>query len=560
MKTLHVEKTASKGYGMGKAYIIQKQELRADAGMITPDQTESETDKYKAAVAEAKLQIEELAEGSDIFRAHLELIQDIALYDGVLDKIRTKYQNVQLALENTAAEYCSIFDSMEDEYFRERSADIRDIRDRIMRILKGISRTGLEDIREKVILIAEDLAPSDTARINMDYILGFATELGGVTSHVSIIAGNLGLPALVGVKGLLEHAACDDLVIIDASGGKLIINPDPETVGKYEGLKEEYRKRKSELEALSALPAVTLDNRRVKVCANVGSLEEIKKAVKHNIDGIGLFRSEFLYMDNTHFPTEEEQFEVYKQAVLLCNKEIIIRTLDIGGDKSLPYYPFEHEDNPFLGWRAIRISLELQDIFKDQLKAILRAGAYGSVKLMYPMIVSMEELTLANSLLAACKEELSAGNIPYDPDIKVGIMVETPAAVLCIEHLAEHVDFLSIGTNDLTQYILAVDRGNKKIQKLYDPFHPAVLQSIKRIIDAGHARGIEVGMCGEFAGDEHATLLLLGLGLDEFSMSSEEAANIKYIIRNSSYDKAKLCAAKALSVYTIQEVRECLKE
>lgn len=558
MKTLFVEKTASKGFALGKAYVARNQELSADLGIITPIQIEQEIDKYNKAVKEATAQIEELAKNSDIFRAYLELVQDVVLYEGVLEKIKSEYQNAQLALENTALEYCAIFDCMEDEYMRERSADIKDIRNRLMRLLKGINQPSFDGIHEKVILIAEDLSPSDTSSINMNYVLGFATELGGVTSHVSIIARNLGLPCLVGVKDLLKNIKNNDFIIMDATNGKLMVNPESETIYEYEVLQEEYRKHKNELEALSFLPPTTLDNRTVKVYANVGNLEDIKKAERHHIDGIGLFRTEFLYMENVHFPTEDEQFEVYKEAALLCSKELIIRTLDIGGDKSLSYFPFEHEENPFLGWRAIRISLELESVFKAQIRAILRASAFGHVKIMYPMIISMEELNEANSLLAVCKQELSFENISFDPNIKIGIMVETPAAVLCIENFAKHVDFFSIGTNDLTQYILAVDRGNKKIANMYNSFHPAVVQSIKRIIDAAHAQGIEVGMCGELAGDENATTLLLGLGLDEFSMSAGEAANIKNVIRNVSYEKAKICAEKAASVYTLQEVKDCL--
>jgi phosphotransferase system enzyme I (PtsI) len=558
MKTLIVEKTASGGFAMGRAFVVNRNKLSADTYRIESKDADTEIAKYQKAVREATAQLEELAKTSDIFAAHFEMVQDPALYAGVTDKITSESQNAQLALENTTAEFAAIFDSMEDEYMKERGADVRDVRDRLMRSLKGITQNVLEGIHDKVILVAEDLSPSDTSNINLDFVLGFATELGGVTSHVSIIARNLELPALVGVKGLMEEVKSDDFLILDASNGKVILDPDEETIQKYKALEEEYRKHKKELEALSSLPATTLDGKTVKVYANVGNLEDVKKAVNRGIEGIGLFRSEFLYMENTHFPTEEEQFEVYKQAAILCPKELIIRTLDIGGDKSLPYYTFEPEENPFLGWRAIRISLDLEDVFKAQLRAILRASAFGKVKIMYPMIISLEELIKANTILNICKNELAAESIAFDPDIKVGIMVETPASVLCIENFAKHVDFFSIGTNDLTQYILAVDRGNKKIAKLYDSFHPAVVQSIQRIIDAGHKEGIEVGMCGEFAGDEKAAVLLLGLGLDEFSMSAGATANIKNIIRNTSYEKAKECAGKAVTAFTTQEVKDIL--
>lgn len=558
MKTLTVEKTASKGFAMGQAFVVKKHNLNAETYRIHPEEVDAEIAKYQNAVQDAATQLEELAKTTDIFAAHLEMVQDPALSEGVTNKITSELQNVQFALDNTAEEFAAIFDSMEDEYMKERGADVRDVRDRLMRSLKGITQDGFEGIRDKVILVASDLTPSDTSNINLDYVLGFATELGGVTSHVSIIARNLELPALVGVKRLMEEVKSHDYLILDASAGKIIVNPDEETIHKYKVLDEEYQKHKREMEALNSLPATTIDGRTVKVYANVGNLEDAQKAAARGIEGIGLFRSEFLYMDNTHFPTEEEQFEVYKQAAVLCPEELIIRTLDIGGDKSLPYYAFDEEENPFLGWRAIRISLDLEDVFKAQLRAILRASAFGKVKIMYPMIISVEELVKANAILTDCKNELTKEGIAFDPNIKVGIMIETPAAVLCIENFAKHVDFFSIGTNDLTQYVLAVDRGNKKIAKLYDSFHPAVVQSIKRIIDAGHAQGIEVGMCGEFAGDENATTLLLGLGLDEFSMSVGATATIKNIIRSSSYEKAKECAENATSVYTTQEVKDIL--
>ena len=560
MKTLTAAMPASKGFAMGKAFVVERQELNADLYKVAPEQINQEIDKFDKAVKEATRQIEALASNSDIFRAHLELVGDIALYEGVISRIRTQNQNAQLALEKTVAELCTIFSNMDDEYIKERSDDIIDIRTRLMRILKGTSNTSFDYINEKVIIVADHLILSDTSYLNMDYVLGFVTELGGVTSHVSIIARSLELPALVGVKDLIKSIKNGDYLILDASKGILFINPDEATIQQYEALRDTYEINKRKLAQLSHLPAVTLDGKAVKLYANVGNLEDVKKAVAYQLDGIGLFRTEFLYMNNTHFPTEEEQFEVYKESAILCKKELIIRTLDIGGDKSLPYYDFGREENPFLGWRAIRISLALKEVFKTQLRAILRASVYGKVKIMYPMIISLEELIKANEILSECKDELTAEGIPFQKDLPVGIMIETPAAVLCADRFAKQVDFFSIGTNDLTQYILAIDRGNNKISSMFDSFHPAVVQSIKHVIEAAHANGIPVGMCGEFAGDEKATLLLLGLGLDEFSMSASEAAYIKNIIRNTSYEKAKKCAERASSVYTLQEVKDALTE
>ena len=557
MKTIHVEKTSSKGIVMGQVFRKEDQYLSPEC--YAADNAVSEAEKYRAAVDEVINELEPLAAESDIFAAHLELAKDIALMEGVLDKIENGKENAQMALAHTAEEYCAIFECMEDEYMRERAADIKDIRNRLMRKLKGLPDEDYDGIREKVILVASDLAPSDTAKLNLDYILGFITELGGVTSHVSIMARSLGLPALVGVKGILEQASSGDFVIMDASEGCIIVDPDREQIEEYQEKAEAFARHQKELESLSHLPAVTSDGRSVKVCANVGSIEDVKNAIKNHIDGIGLFRSEFLYMENSHFPTEEEQFAVYKEAAELVKSELIIRTLDIGGDKELPYYEFEKEENPFLGWRAIRISLEMEDMFKDQLRALLRASAFGDIRIMYPMIISMEELNKANELLEVCKLELKAEGVAYKEDIKVGMMIETPASVMCVEEFAAHVDFFSIGTNDLTQYILAVDRGNKKIASRYNTFHPAVLKAIQRIIQAGHAHQIPVGMCGEFASDEKATEMLLGMGLDEFSISAGEVANIKNVIRNISYEEAKQTAYKAVSAYTIQDVMGALR-
>ncbi|MDF2590170.1 MAG: phosphoenolpyruvate-protein phosphotransferase PtsI, partial [Anaerocolumna sp.] len=457
-------------------------------------------------------------------------------------------------LDSTANEFIMIFETMEDEYMRERAADIKDIRTRLLCALKGINLSSLQNITEKVILVADDLAPSDTAVLNLDYILGFITKEGGVTSHVSIMAKGLGLPALVGVNSIMNEVTNGDFLIMDAKSGNIIINPDEKTIKEYQGLQEEYERKQNELAKESNLPAVTLDGRSVHLCANVGSIYDIKQAIKHGIDGVGLFRSEFLYMENNHFPTEEEQFKAYQEAAILVGKELTIRTLDIGGDKSLSYYEFEKEENPFLGWRAIRISLELKDMFKTQLRAILRASAFGTIRIMFPMIISMEELRTAKEILNECKLELTEESIAFDTNIQVGMMMETPASVLCAEDFAKEVDFFSIGTNDLTQYMLAVDRGNKKIANMYNSFHPAVLKSIKHIIKAGHNNNIKVGMCGEFACDERAIPVLLGLGLDEFSMSAMEIANVKHNIRNLSYESTKFLADKICNYSTIDEI------
>lgn len=558
MKTISVNRTSSKGIVIGKAFLVKKIDLTPSTYKITHHDIEGEINKFEQALIQVVYQIEKLASDSEIFAGHLMLAKDAALKDAVASKIMEQ-KNAEQALSETIAEYVSIFEAMDDEYMRERSADIRDIGNRILRTIKGIEDKAFTDIKEKVIVIAEELFPFDTAAMDFNNILGFITELGGLTSHVSIIARNIGIPALVGVTGILKEIKNEDLIIMDAASGTIIIDPDAATIGKYETLKEEFIQNQKRLEKISHLPGVTTDGKSVELCANVGNIEEIKYAITNGIDGIGLFRTEFLYMENSCFPTEQEQFEAYKAAAELCSGEVIIRTLDIGGDKELPYYSFKKEENPFLGWRAIRISLDLQDVFRTQLRAILRASYFGKLKIMFPMIISVEELKQAKEVLEQCKQELKNENSLFNENIEVGIMVETPAAVINIEEFAKLVDFFSIGTNDLTQYILAVDRGNQKILNLYNSFHPAVLRSIHKIITVGHQYDKKVGMCGEFASDPLAVKLLLGMGLDEFSMSAKEIAVTKNIIRNSNYNEAVELSKKVLAASTVKEVMEIVQ-
>lgn len=558
MTTLSVKKTSSKGIVIGKPFIVETPDLTADR---TPAKDPaSEISVFEDALEKTQDELTALASDSDIFEGHLMIAMDSSLSDAVEAKIN-EGSNAQAALEDTVTEFATIFEMMEDEYMKERSADVRDVGGRIMKKLKGIEGSSLSDINQKVILVAKDLAPSDTAIINLNYVMGFITELGGVTSHVSIIARNLELPALVGVNGIMNAVKKDDTIIMDAGKGTIIINPDEETIARYEKLAEEFRAHQTMLKELNHLPPVTTDGHSVSLCANVGNIEEIKQALKNNIDGIGLFRSEFLYMENNHFPTEDEQFEVYKQAAqLLDGKEVTIRTLDIGGDKSLPYYTFDEEENPFLGWRAIRISLDLKDVFKAQLKALLRASAYGYIRIMFPMIISVEELIAAKAVLEECKQDLKLAGIPYDENIQIGIMIETPASVACVEEFSQMVDFFSIGTNDLTQYMLCVDRGNKKLSSLYNSFHPAVLRSIQNVITAAHKYNTKCGMCGEFASDARAAKLLLGMGLDEFSMSGGEVPNVKYMIRNASFAQEQEHTAEVLKNTKIEDIMAALGE
>ncbi|MGO1581073.1 MAG: phosphoenolpyruvate--protein phosphotransferase [Peptoniphilaceae bacterium] len=557
MKKISVDRSASKGIAIGKAYKYEKKILlpsdRESLGV------EKEQTLFQEAVEKVLSDLEDLAISNEIFQGHMQLVKDPALKTSVEDKIKLE-QNAELALKNTIDEFVMVFESMDDEYMKQRSDDIKDIYQRLIFAMQGEKFQDLSSLEEEVIVIAHDLAPSDTASMDFEKVRGFATEIGGITGHVSIMARNKNLPALVGVGEILDKVKDGDLIIIDGLDGNLIIEPDEITVKKYQDIKSEFSKKLEEINKNASKDAVTEDGKRALVYANVGNISDVEKAVKAHIDGIGLFRTEFLYMESDHFPTEEEQFKIYKKAVEICKKEVIIRTLDIGGDKDLSYYDFDKEENPFLGFRAIRLQLSMKKMFKDQLRALLRASAFGELSIMYPMIVSLEELFEANKVLEECKLELKEEGISFDENIKVGIMVETPAVVMEAESFAKHVDFFSIGTNDLTQYILAADRGNEKVAYLYDSYNPAVLHAIQRIIEAGHKEGIIVGMCGEFASDEKACKMLLGMGLDEFSVSSSSVSSIKNIIRNSNYENCKKISEELKNIHSRDEIEEKLKE
>ena len=555
MKKWQVKKTASRGYAIAPTYVVKERIVIADERKISDDEKASEIARFKEAVAKAQADLKVLASDSAIFAAHYELAGDIALLEGVSAKINDSNANAEDALVQTRDEYVMIFENMDDEYMRERAADMKDVSKRLLYALKGIDDNPFAAMKDRSIVVAKDLTPSDTAKMNLELIAGFVTEEGGVTSHVSIIAKNQGIPCLVGIGPILHEIKNDMMSIIDASDGIFYIEPDESLVAEYEKKAAELARMNEEMEKLSSLPSETTDGHAFAICANVGSPSDIVSAMEYQIDGVGLFRSEFLYMESDHFPTEDEQFAAYRQAVeLLEGKELTIRTLDIGGDKGLDYYDFPKEENPFLGYRAIRMCLDEKDIFKTQLRAILRASSFGYIRIMYPMMISIEELEEAGELLETCKKELSAEGIAFDENIEVGVMIETPAAIMMAEEFAQSVDFFSIGTNDLTQYILAIDRGNPKIADKYNSFHPAVLRAIARTIEAGHRHGTKVGMCGEFAGDEKAVSILLGMGLDEFSMSAGSTPYIKYRLRSCSYADMQKLAARVLEQKTIEDV------
>ncbi len=525
MKEMCVEKTASRGIAVAPIFKYQELDLTPKSTPIENGISEELTafTEVKAAVME---ELTKLAKTSEIFEAHLEIADDFMLEDSVTMKIETEEKNVQLAVSETIEEIAEMFAAIDDEYMRERSADVKDVGKRYMAKLKGLELPDLGTITSEVVVVARDMYPSDTVKLDPEMVKGIITEEGGVTSHVCIMANSMNIPIIVGVSGILENITHGDVVCMDAKNGIIILKPTEEVRVEFEEKKAMYLAEKQRLETLRNQEVRNQDGKLVSLCVNIGDVEELKHAMKMNIHGVGLFRSEFLYMDNTHFPTEEEQFAVYSEAAKVCPTELTIRTLDIGGDKALPYYEFEQEENPFLGWRAIRISLELKEMFKEQLRAILRASAFGHVRIMFPMIISLEELTDAKALVEECKVELTSEGTAFDENIEVGMMMETPSSVILAEEFAKEVNFFSIGTNDLTQYLLAVDRGNKKIAGMYNYFHPAVVKAIRQIITAGHDAGIVVGMCGEMAGDTKATKLLLDMGLDEFSMS---AGSVDYV-------------------------------
>ncbi len=532
---------ASKGIGIGTAYVYVKPIITIENNTISDNQKETEINIFNNAIKKSSdeinnlISISKLDDQKHVLTAHLEILNDIALIDETINKINNDNFPSDRAFKETVDSFIAMFENIDDEYLKARGEDLKDIYVRAICNIKNIPFTDSLDALEKdTIIISKDLTPSDTIKMDVDNVCALVSELGSKTSHTSIIANNLGIAALVGANDVCKHVKTSDVVIVDGFNGNIIINPDDETLSSYIKKRDEYLQHLKDLEKVKDLPATTLCGETLSVCANAGSVEECVKAFEQNASGIGLFRTEFIYMHSNHFPTEEEQFEIYKDVAKSSNgKYVKIRTLDIGGDKELPYYEFDEEENPFLGLRGIRLCLKLEDIFKVQLRAILRASAFGTIQIMLPMVISVNEILDTKKLIDEVKFDLDKENISYDKNIKVGIMIETPASVLNADELAKNSDFFSIGTNDLTQYILAVDRGNSNIANLYDTFHSAVLKSIKIVIDSAKKNNIRCGMCGEFAGNDEATKLLLGMGLKEFSVSSSKISQVKHTIRTN---------------------------
>jgi phosphotransferase system enzyme I (PtsI) len=561
--------SASAGIGMGKAVIVEEAELVIKKETVAD--SEAEKARFQSAVKQAMEETDALAKDlatrvgekeAEILNGHIMLLSDPMLTGEIEGIIEGENQNSEYAIETVCNTYADTFASMGDELMQQRATDMRDIKTRMQKILMGISSIDISNLPEGSILIAKDLTPSMTAGINPQKVAGIVTELGGKTSHSAILARALEIPAVVALDGFLDKVKDGEEVVFDGTEGTVYVNPDEEVKKEFFAKREAFLKEKKELEQYIGKPTVTKDGVSIELVANIGKPEDVEKVLQYDGEGVGLFRTEFLFMDRSSMPTEEEQFEAYKKvAVAMKGKPVIIRTLDIGGDKEIPYMGLEKDENPFLGYRAIRFCLNRQeDVYKPQLRALLRASAFGNIRIMVPLVTCLEEYREAKALVEDMKKELAAKGVAYKKDIKVGIMVETAAASLMADAFAKEVDFFSIGTNDLTQYTMSVDRGNDKVSYLYSPLNPAVLRSIRHVIECGRKENIMVGMCGEAASDPLLIPLLLAFGLNEFSMSASSILNARKLITSYSTKELQAVADKAMSYTTLNEVENYMKE
>lgn len=560
---------ASEGIALGKVLIYDTEKVDIENHKVSNLPAETEISKLEDGIVKTKAQIitirekvaKEMGENkAEIFDAHLELLEDDDLLDEIKEKITGDDYTAAYAVFEGIDEYCTLLSQLEDPYLRERASDLKDVGNRWVKNILGIKISDLSNLEPNTVVVTYDLTPSDTAQLDLKNCVGFITEIGGKTAHSAIMARSLEIPAIVGVKGILATAKDSEGIAFNGEKGVLYLSPNEDIKVEYEKEREAFLKEKEELKKIKDLEARTKDGHLVHVMGNIGKPEDVDAVLEAGGEGIGLYRTEFLFMNSDHMPTEEEQYKAYRiVAEKMKGKPVTIRTMDIGGDKELPYLDLPKEMNPFLGYRAIRISLTHKDMFKTQLRAILRASAYGQIKIMYPMVSSINEIRKSNQILEECKKELDAIGKLYDRNIKVGIMVETPSTAIVAYKFAKEVDFFSIGTNDLTQYFLAVDRGNEKVSSLYSSYNPAVLEAIQLVIDAAHDKGISVSMCGEFAGDKQATEILLGMGLDTYSMSASSILGVKKNIINANYSEAKKYRDLILSKDTPEEVLEALR-
>jgi len=560
---------ASPGVAIGKAFLLDNEDMVVSKRIIKESMIPKEITRFEDALTKTRAEIlgirdrisKEIGkEHGDIFNAHLLVIEDRPLIEEVIGRIKKEKLTSDYVFSQVLKKYIQAFLNIDDEYLRDRVSDINDVGRRILRHLMGDQRASLSDLKEKVIVIAYDLSPSDTAVMHRRNVIGFATDIGGRTSHTAIMAKSLEIPAVVGIEFATRQIKNGDMLIVDGSHGLVIINPTASELQKYKQELIRYQAFGKGLKKLKDLPCITTDGHGIELSANIEMPEETLSVISHGADGIGLYRTEFLYMNRMDLPSEEEQYHAYKKVVKeIAPKPVIIRTFDLGGDKFLSHLEMPREMNPFLGWRAIRFCLARPEIFKVQLKAILRASAHGKLRMMYPMISGLGELKEANQLLEEVKQDLRSKKISFDENMEVGAMIEIPSAAITCDILAPEVNFFSIGTNDLIQYALAVDRINEKIAYLYEPAHPAVLRLIKNVIDIGHSKHIWVGICGEMSGDPVLTPILIGLGIDEISTSPLMLPEIKKIIRSMSFEESIKIAQHAISLPTGLEVVKYLK-
>lgn len=559
---------ASSGIAIAKAYRLVEPDLSFEKKTI--EDIAEETARFQAAISVSKSELEAIQaiaekelgeEEAAIFAAHVLVLNDPELLTPIEDKIKSDQVNAEYALAETTDMFISMFEAMDNEYMQERAADIRDVTKRVMSHLLGVKIVSPSTISEEVVIIAEDLTPSDTAQLNRNFVKGFTTDIGGRTSHSAIMARSLEIPAVVGTGKATSSIEDGDIIIVDGLNGKIHINPTSDLIAEYEAEHEKYEAQKAEWAKLLNEKTITADGEHVELAANIGTPEDLEGVINNGGEGIGLYRTEFLYMGRDQLPTEEEQFESYKKVLQgMGDKPVVVRTLDIGGDKELPYLNLPTEMNPFLGFRAIRLCLEEQDIFRTQLRALLRASTFGNLKIMFPMIATLGEFREAKAILEEEKEALLAAGTEVSNSIEVGIMVEIPSTAVQADQFAKEVDFFSIGTNDLIQYTMAADRMNERVSYLYQPYNPAILRLVKMVIDASHREGKWTGMCGEMAGDEIAIPLLLGLGLDEFSMSATSILKARAQIKGLKKSDMVALVEDALQMGTAEEVIEAVNK
>jgi len=560
---------ASAGIAIGKAFVLPHWEWELPDQRIDVTDMAMEFERLYEGVRTSKNELEFIKkeisdlvgyEESNIFDAHLAILEDPVFMNEIQGIIQRQYKAAEVAVKEVIDHFVTMFDLLDDDYMKERALDIKDVGNRLLKHLLGAPEVTLPSDTQPYILVAKELSPSQLAHLNPTNVLGIVTMMGGKTSHSAIMARAMGIPFVLGLEGKLDNPIqTGDFLVVDGEEGIVHINPEEETVQHYVNRQARLREWNSRLQTLISVPARTADGFEVHLDANISSVKDLEQALQYNAAGVGLFRTEFLYMDRDTFPKEDEQYEVYRSAAeKLEGRPLIIRTLDIGGDKELDYFPLPESENPVLGYRSIRISLDRKEMFKTQLKAILRASHHGNVKVMYPMISSLDEIRGANALLEQAKQELTAQGKPYNEKIEIGIMIEVPAAVVIADYLAEEVDFFSIGTNDLVQYVLAVDRMNEQIAHLYDPFHPAVLRMLKATVDAAKRQGIHVGVCGEMAGDVKAVPIWLGLGVQDLSMSVQSMLPVKNRILESDADVCKQLVEQVLACRTSEQIGKLL--